>query len=285
MRVRIITGIAAVPLLVAALVLTPSFVTAIIIAIIVAVSAWELSGAMGIPKSVGVRVLLAATSGWFAIVFPDNAVSLRDIWAMLFLFLLLTVLFAVEMSGYERRPGKRGMKIFGVGLAGDQGVALFILPIFLASMTWLRSAQHGRLLVLLPLASVFLTDAGAYFTGIFFGKHKVFPRISPNKTAEGCIGGIFIGTAAVMAYGAIAAAIAGTGVSIASLAVVGIAGAAAAEFGDLTFSYIKRLHGIKDYGKLLPGHGGMLDRFDSLVFCAPTVLILSTWLPVFGNTL
>jgi phosphatidate cytidylyltransferase len=284
-KTRIITGAVGVPALLAVLAFLPALATAVLIAVIAGVSAWELSGAMGKPKSAGARALYAAAAGLFAFVVPGGAPPGRDVWLLTILFAALTCSAAVSMSNFERRPVRPEMKIFGKSLSGDPGPGVFALPVFLASVTWLRTMEYGRLLVLLPFASVFLTDAGAYFTGVFFGRHKAFPRLSPNKTVEGCVGGVLIGTAAVLAYGAIVSAAAGIEASPASLALIGAVGAAAAEFGDLAFSLIKRLHGVKDYGKLLPGHGGMLDRFDSLVFCAPAVFIISSWLPVFEAAL
>jgi phosphatidate cytidylyltransferase len=284
-KTRIITGIAGVPALLALLALFPAWVTAASVAVIAAVSAWELAGAMRKPAGVGARALYAAATGLFAFVIPDGRAARRDVLLLTLLFLALTASIAVSMGLFERRDGRPEAKFFGRTLSGDPGIGVFALPVFLASVTWLRAMEYGRFLVLLPFASTFLTDAGAYFTGVFFGRHKAFPRISPNKTVEGCVGGIFIGTAAVLAYGAIVSAATGIEASLAALALIGAAGAAAAEFGDLAFSLIKRLCGVKDYGKLLPGHGGMLDRFDSLVFCAPAVFIISSCLPVFEAAL
>ena len=141
--------------------------------------------------------------------------------------------------------------------------------------------DHGKYLVLLAVLLAFVTDAGAYFAGVFLGKHRGVTRVSPNKSVEGYIGGFVTGVVFAVLYGLAASKIAGDGVNLLSLALCGLFGALATEVGDLAFSFIKRQYGVKDYGHLLPGHGGMLDRFDSMIFCGPVVLFIVRFLPVF----
>ncbi len=123
----------------------------------------------------------------------------------------------------------------------------------------------GKLMIFIVIAAL-ICDAGAYFTGYFFGKHKLNKRISPNKTIEGAIGGWIIGGLAAYAYAYFVLSSLGwfsmNFYLLASiiLPVTGI-------IGDLSFSLIKRHYKIKDFGNLFPGHGGVLDRFDSLTFC------------------
>lgn len=141
--------------------------------------------------------------------------------------------------------------------------------------------DHGKYLVLLAVLLTFITDAGAYFAGVFLGKHRGITKVSPNKSVEGYIGGFITGMVFAVLYGVVASKIAGDGVDLLSLALCGLFGALATEVGDLAFSFIKRQFGVKDYGHLLPGHGGMLDRFDSMIFCGPVVLFIVQCMPVF----
>ena len=134
--------------------------------------------------------------------------------------------------------------------------------------------EQGRFLVLLPVICAFLTDGGAYFAGIFLGRHRGVTRVSPNKSIEGYIGGILSGAIFLLIYGVLLEQFAGLDASLPVLAVYGLVGSAVTELGDLSFSFVKRQFGVKDYGDLLPGHGGMLDRFDSMVFAAPTLMLL-----------
>ena len=138
---------------------------------------------------------------------------------------------------------------------------------------------EGRLLVLLPVISAFVTDAGAYFVGVFLGKRRAFPLVSPKKTVEGCIGGLAVGAAAMVIYGVILIFTTFHDVVFWALILYGIIGGVFTELGDLAFSLIKREYNVKDYGRLLPGHGGILDRFDSMVFAAPAIYLLVSVIP------
>ena len=137
----------------------------------------------------------------------------------------------------------------------------------------LRQAEAGFDLVLLLIAAVFLNDTGAYFTGRAIGRHKLSPRVSPNKSIEGFIGGLVVGTF-VMWYGHFIVETGGDHVLSGweSLG-IGIAVALATPLGDLFESLIKRAAGVKDSGRLLGEHGGMLDRIDALLLAIPTFYV------------
>ena len=123
--------------------------------------------------------------------------------------------------------------------------------------------------------------AGAYFAGVFLGKHRGITKVSPNKSLEGYIGGIVSGGIILLVYGLLLQNFAHLAVSMPRMVVYGLLGSAITELGDLSFSLVKRQYGIKDYGTLLPGHGGMLDRFDSMTFAAPLLLLLVQVIPAF----
>ncbi|MDD6159967.1 MAG: phosphatidate cytidylyltransferase, partial [Oscillospiraceae bacterium] len=144
-----------------------------------------------------------------------------------------------------------------------------------------KCMEQGRFLVLLAVILAFITDGGAYFAGVFLGKHRGITQVSPNKSLEGYIGGFVTGIIFAVLYGVVISAITKLPVNYLSLVLCGFIGALVTELGDLSFSLIKRQNGVKDYGNLLPGHGGMLDRFDSMLFCGPAVLFIVTLLPVF----
>ena len=171
------------------------------------------------------------------------------------------------------------------------GSALFfalIISYCLSSIVRIGMMDLRTSYILLPLALAFATDAFAMLTGMFVRKRKgdegirqLAPVLSPKKTVEGSIGGLVGGVVVAILYGVVFHFITEVTVNYYFLAVYGILGAVISEFGDLSFSYIKRTRKIKDFGTLLPGHGGVLDRFDSVIFCAPLVEILIDWIPVF----
>jgi phosphatidate cytidylyltransferase len=139
----------------------------------------------------------------------------------------------------------------------------------------------GKYWVLLPVIVAFLTDGGAYFAGIFLGKHRGITNVSPNKSLEGYLGGVISGPIFCIIYGIIVHAATGMAVNFWYMILYGLVGSLVTELGDLAFSLIKRQLGVKDYGHLLPGHGGMLDRFDSMIFAAPLIYILVQLFPAF----
>jgi len=125
--------------------------------------------------------------------------------------------------------------------------------------------EYGILVWLIFLTS-FGTDSMAYFTGLTIGRHKLAPKISPKKTIEGSIGGILGSILFCGLFGYFV-----TPVLLTHCIVIGLLGGVISQFGDLTASIFKRKMGIKDFGNLIPGHGGILDRFDSVLFTAPMV--------------
>lgn len=154
-----------------------------------------------------------------------------------------------------------------------------IIPFFLSSFLRIRHMQLWQYLILLPLIAAFLSDATALFAGMLFGRHKLAPSLSPKKTVEGSIGGFVGAVVGMLLYGLILQAGFQIRVNYLLLAIYGLLGSAAAQLGDLSFSYIKREYGIKDYGNILPGHGGILDRFDSVIFCAPLIELAIRYFP------
>ncbi len=150
---------------------------------------------------------------------------------------------------------------------------IFYVGILLSYVYQVRELlQAGRYFVWFILIGSFGSDTCAYFVGMAFGKHKLAPVLSPKKSIEGAIGGV-VGSALLgAAFGFVFKSVIGNVFSpmIASAAVCAIC-SVISQIGDLAASAMKRNHGIKDYGDLIPGHGGILDRFDSVLFTAPSI--------------
>ena len=153
-------------------------------------------------------------------------------------------------------------------------------PVMLSFIFLIREIDNGVYLVWMVFICSWISDTFAYLTGIMLGKHKLAPRLSPKKSIEGSIGGI-VGAALVgAAFGAYMDYALAIGNLAIALAIVGGVGSVISQVGDLAASAIKRNHDIKDYGKLIPGHGGIMDRFDSVIFTAPITYFLLTLLLV-----
>lgn len=154
-----------------------------------------------------------------------------------------------------------------------------LIPYLFASLVRTQIMENGRYFIMLPFVLAFATDIGGYFVGVTMGKHKLCPVVSPKKTIEGLIGGIALAIICMVSYCLILQFGFGFRINYFYAVVYGIVGSLAAVIGDLSFSVIKRQTAIKDYGYLIPGHGGILDRFDSVIVVAPLVEALLLILP------
>lgn len=148
----------------------------------------------------------------------------------------------------------------------------------------LLPGEHGLFLFLVAAFCAWLCDTGAYFAGTLLGKHKLCPVLSPKKTVEGAIGGIVSNLICVILLGVVYATfLAGEGeVRFLPLILTALIGSALGMIGDLFASAVKRYCGIKDYGNLFPGHGGVLDRVDSAMLTFPFVLLVHEIFPLIG---
>ena len=155
-----------------------------------------------------------------------------------------------------------------------------LIPYLMSSLSRILTPDGGRYVILVPFVLAFLSDSGAYFIGCRFGKHKLAPLISPKKSIEGVFGGIGAAVVGMLLYCLVMQLVFQCQVNYGYAIVYGVLGALASVFGDLCLSVIKRQTGIKDYGELIPGHGGVLDRFDSMLIVGPLVEILLIMLPV-----
>lgn len=154
---------------------------------------------------------------------------------------------------------------------------LFYVAVMLSFIYQVRMLTDGFYIVWLIFIGAWGSDTSAYCVGMLIGKHKNFTPLSPKKSIEGCIGGV-VGAALIGLLYAVIIKDRITGFHNIGLAFALMSAAASviSQIGDLAASAIKRNHGIKDYGKLIPGHGGILDRFDSIIFVAPIVYFLAT---------
>lgn len=158
------------------------------------------------------------------------------------------------------RPEKRVSSLVDTALAT---LGVVYVGWFFSFLLHLRKLPDGAALITLLLVGSAFTDMGGYFVGRKYGRTKLYPRVSPKKTVEGAVGGLFTSIGACCFVGFL------TGLSYQHCAAAGVTIAIAGSFGDLFESSLKRDVGVKDSGTAIPGHGGALDRFDSLAFAAP----------------
>lgn len=204
-------------------------------------------------------------------------------WAAVFSFLpisfyvtLLAAVFGLSMllSGWNMwKFGKYQLKKPGIIF-----LISLVFPILYNSIAYIRMQEQGFLYILLVIISCFGTDTGAYFVGRAFGKHKLAPIISPKKTIEGFVGGIAINVILYLIVGMVMNFGLQIPVSLPLLAVLGMVCGVLDQFGDLSMSAIKRNFAVKDFGNLMPGHGGVLDRFDSLLYVGAFVCVFIMWI-------
>ena len=165
--------------------------------------------------------------------------------------------------------------------AGQTAFAVFgfvYVPVLMSFLYQVRQLSDGLFIIPLVFLSAWGNDTCAYCVGMLIGKHKMTPKLSPKKSVEGLIGGLVGAALLGMAYGALCGRhLPSMENAVLACGIICGVGAAIAVIGDLTASAIKRDTGIKDYGKLIPGHGGVLDRFDSILFTAPIVYYLAVY--------
>lgn len=176
--------------------------------------------------------------------------------------LLAMVSFIFIVFLYLKNHAK--MTIFDVSFAM---ATILVFPQALNSIAKIFFLENGEFLILIPMITAWGSDVFAYLAGRTFGKNKLAPQISPNKTVEGSVGGIIGGIIGMFIFGYFTSSF--IEISPVMLGIIGGFGAILGQMGDLFFSVIKRQSGIKDFSNLIPGHGGILDRFDSVLFTAP----------------
>lgn len=276
MKTRIIVSVIAIPILILLIFLAPLWAFSILVALISAGAAWEFLRCTDEHAPMRFRVYAAIVGASIPVLCSFAEIGIVTVMS---LYLLAAVMFVELMLSYRGENRVKTETVLHVIFAGG------VMPLFLASLVRLgfRAGEGlSSVYLLLPFVAAFSSDSGAYFAGTFHGKRRPFPNLSPNKSVEGFVGG-FIGAVIMMLLYGLVLMICGFTVNYIYLAVYGLLGSLACEFGDLVFSSVKRQYGIKDYGNLIPGHGGILDRFDSMHFTAPMIELVVVLLPAISR--
>jgi len=267
MKARILVAVIGLPILVAVLLFLPEWTAAAVVGLICVLASYELLGGTGLLKNLRVMLITSAMAMFVCLwsVLSQSGFAMQCAIFVFTLALFLELLVANTKLDFSR-----------ICLAMFAGIGI---PYLLSAVLRILHMEHGRYLVLIPFAMTMLPDSGAYFIGCAFGKHKLAPEISPKKSIEGVFGGMAAGVVGMLIFG-IVLQLLGLEINLCHAAVYGILGALGSVIGDLVFSTIKRQTGIKDFGHFLPGHGGALDRFDSLVLVAPLAELLMVLIPL-----
>lgn len=268
MKTRILVAAIGIPLLLIVLLVLPAMATALLIAAMSVVAAYELLWRTGLVKNI-ILIAVSAAMALTVCLWCSSEMSWTS--ALIGLWIYLLVLVVLMIASHAKLPfGEVCLCVF----------AGLILPLLLSALTRLRFMDHGKFYILVPFILCFGTDSAAYFVGCAVGKHKMAPVISPKKSWEGAAGGVLGGIVLMLLYTVILDLAFALDMNYGAAILYGILGAVVCVIGDLAFSVIKRQNGIKDYGTLLPGHGGVLDRFDSMVLVAPMTEALILVLPL-----
>ncbi len=268
MKKRVITAAILLPLLLVVVLVLPKVYTGVLFGIMAAIGAYELMKGTGLVQQT--RLIAYAMVMAFLTAVPCSLPYLTLLWKPV-LLVFICLLFAELLLSKTKLPFEKVAVTF---LAGA------VIPYFFTALVRLHGLPYGRYYIILPFVIAFLSDTGAYFAGRAFGKRKLAPIISPNKTVEGVYGGVIGAVLGVVVYCLVLQFAFDFSVNYWYVPIYGILGSLGAVFGDLSFSAVKRQTGIKDYGNLIPGHGGILDRFDSMIVVAPITEALMLCLPL-----
>lgn len=272
MKTRIITAIVAICLLLPVLIFSGTPALPIALALCAFVAIYEMSACIGLKNAylLTAPLYLLALGLPFLIRYANGMDLIRQV--------ILAAISVISLYSFAVLTFSHG-KYKLADVATLFMTAFYILAGFNAIMILRDYELGGKYVYLTVFLGAWVTDTFAYFCGMLFGrggKHKLIPDVSPKKTVEGSIGGIVFCMLSMVIFGLIINAISDFHANYLMLVVGGFLASIVSQIGDLCMSVIKRTYGIKDYGKLFPGHGGMLDRFDS-------VIAVSIVLAVFGS--
>ena len=260
LKTRILTALVIFPATIAGVFLPPTWLFQLLIAVLLLTGCWEfrrladLSGSAGLALQISQTAIIALLI-WFWPVAKGQAIAILSASCMAWTLMFIRLLTYQDGATTSLRHRVLGF-LSALGAVTTSWFAL----------AWLHDRTDGPFVVFLLLLVIWASDVGAYFTGRQFGKRKLAPVISPKKTWEGVYGGIILAVAAAFLWSKYIAGLEIGGISL--LAITAVT-ALASVGGDLFISIHKRTVGLKDTGTFFPGHGGILDRYDSLLAGAP----------------
>lgn len=275
MKQRIITAVVAFFVLLPVLIFSDTVVFPLGLAVCAVLSVWEMFACVGLKNAWIFTVpmyLIGAAFPFLIRYLPDFAAPVAIAAAVIWTLYAFTVLIFAH--------GKYSVESVFVASFS----LLYIFIGFNAILFIHDREPGGRYLYYICFLGAWITDIFAYFCGRAFGKHKLIPAVSPKKTVEGSIGGTLFCVLATVVFGAVVEALVPEiTANLAVFAVAGLLIAVVSQIGDLSMSVIKRNYGVKDYGSIFPGHGGVLDRFDSVIAVSALLMVFALFFNFFES--
>lgn len=270
---RILTGVIAIAIFVPFLIFSHTLAFPLIMGFCAALSVWEILHCVGLHKNLWLSLPLYPLAAVMPFVLRLCDLNVALIVGLMSVLLLMLYVFAVSVLGHKKVEVTNATAVFMTFLYSVAGFS---------SILFLRDyIEGGQYIYLMVFIGAWITDTFAYFGGRLFGKHKLIPEVSPKKTIEGSISGTLFGMLSFVIFAIVynqwLLPDGGTAMPYWVMIVVGLVTAIVSQIGDLSMSVLKRHYGIKDYGKIFPGHGGILDRFDSVL---PVAIVMACALGV-----
>jgi phosphatidate cytidylyltransferase len=268
MKMRTLASLVIVPVVLVISLFTPKLVAAICFGLLAALGAYELlnnTKLVRYPRMVFYSMCIAFLMSMWSYFGCPHTVALAIIWGFFVLMFMEMMLSKMKVSFSQ---------------VAVSFVGAIVIPYLFCSLVRILTLSDGRYYILMPFTIAFSSDCFAYLVGSMLGKHKLAPTISPKKSIEGLVGGLVAAIVAMVIYGIVLQYAFDFRVNYVVAVIYAVVGTTCGVFGDLCFSMIKRQTNIKDFGNLIPGHGGVLDRFDSMIVIAPLVELLLLMMPM-----
>ena len=275
MIIRIISAIVALGILIPVVFFSETFLLPLAAAIVCCICLFEMLGCLKLRKNLWVAIPFYAV-GIFAPVAMRYMQNKTLLLACLCACVSLLALIMLTVNVFSKR------KIHTSQTASMFMTGCYIIAAFTSFVFIRDSGVHGKILLVMMFAAPWVTDTFAYFFGRAIGKHKLIPEVSPKKTVEGSVAGIICCMMYVLLYAFVCTRIWDVTCNYFVLAALGIVLSIVGQIGDLVMSVIKREYNIKDFGKIMPGHGGALDRFDSVLAVSIIVAIVEIFTDIFS---
>lgn len=289
MKERVLTGMGIVAVLVPILIFSEYIVYPIAMGILALIGVWELLRVFGLQKSYEISIPAYLVSALLPTLAHNSLTPAGRhgdylLFAMCVIFAYLLYLIAVCVFKKERQLSAAqdsDARIIGFADVAAVFTSVTYVAVSFTALVITRYLNNGGKIFCLVFIAAWVSDTFAYLTGRLFGKHKLAPNLSPKKTIEGSIGGVIFAIIACIVYGLIIEAFTDLEANYVVLGVLGFVLSIVSQIGDIWASLIKREHGIKDYSRMLPGHGGVMDRFDSILAISTVLMAVCMKFPPF----